>query len=51
MRREPNMICLQEHYQHAMAGEVSYFGGYDIFHLGDSDYSGLAMLVKHDLQP
>ena len=34
-----------------MAGDVSYFGGYDIFYSGDSDYSGLAMLVKHDLQP
>ena len=50
MRHQPDVICLQEHNQHAMAGDVSYFGGYDIFYSGGSDYSGIAMLVTHDLQ-
>ena len=45
------MISLQEHNQHAMVGDVNCFGGYDRFYLGAANYSSLAMLVRHDLQP
>ena len=34
-----------------MAGEVTSFGGYDILYSGASDYSGLCIRVRHDLQP
>ena len=51
MRHQPDVVCLQEHNQHAMAGEMTSFGGYHILYLGASDYSRLCRLVRHDLQP
>ena len=51
MKNHLDVVCLQEHNQHSMAGDVAFLGGYDIYNAGDSDFSSICMMVKHDLQP
>ena len=50
MRHQPNVVCQQEHNQHAMVGEVTSFGRYDMLYSSAFDYSSLCILVRHDLQ-
>lgn len=51
LKNQPDIVCLQEHNQHSFAGQVAFFGGYDIYYSRAAHFSGLCMLVKHDLQP
>ena len=50
MKHQPDVVCLQEHNQHSMARDVTFIGGYDIYYVGNSDFSGICMLFQHDLQ-
>ena len=34
-----------------MVEDVTFIGGYDIYYVGNSDFSGICMLIRHDLQP
>ena len=50
MKNHPDVVCLQEHNQHSMVGDVAFLGGYDIYYAGDSDFLGICIIAKHDLQ-
>ena len=50
-KMQPDIVCLQEHNQHAMAGHHGFLHGYDIYYAGTATYSGVCILVRHELEP
>lgn len=48
---QPDIVCLQEHNQHSLVKQQGYFGGYDIFYARTTAFSGVYILVRHELQP
>ena len=48
---QPYIVCLQEHNQHSMAGHHGFLCGYDIYYAGTATYSGVCILVRHELEP
>ena len=50
-KMQPDIVCLQEHNQHSMAGQHVFFCGYDIYYAGTATYSCVCILVRHELEP
>ncbi|MCO5584508.1 hypothetical protein L7F22_038436 [Adiantum nelumboides] len=46
-----HVVCLQEHNQHLLASQSGFFAGYHIFYAGSTNFSGVVMLVHHELNP
>ena len=46
-----DIVCLQEHDHHSMAGHHGFLHGYDIYYASTATYLGVCILVRHELEP
>lgn len=46
-----HIVFVQEHNQHTLARQTYFFEGYDIFYAGSLNFSGVRVLVSHELLP